>query len=98
MLFDLNDGLLQQFAPAGGAKGISWRQKTKKWRAAIRDPHGKTVLLGEFADIKNAVVAWNIAAIKYYGMEMVPKNTRRLYAKNNAMNEDRQTETQRKLG
>jgi hypothetical protein len=70
MLFDLNNGLLQQFAPAGGAKGISWRQKTKKWRAAIWDPHGKTVLLGEFADIKNAVVAWNIAAIKYYGSNL----------------------------
>jgi len=49
-----------------GYKGIRWRNKNKKWEAYIGLNH-KYTHLGSYKNKLDAVLAYNQAAIKYYG-------------------------------
>lgn len=49
-----------------GYKGISWSKERKKWFVCIA-VNMKTVPLGRFIDIKDAVKAYNKAALEYHG-------------------------------
>jgi len=49
-----------------GYKGVSWRKANNKWTAYI-GVDGKPVWLGYFSNKKDAAMAYNEAAIKYYG-------------------------------
>lgn len=49
-----------------GAKGVSWKKDVKKWEAYI-DFNGKRKRLGYFTNKKEAIMAYNKAAITYYG-------------------------------
>ncbi len=47
-------------------KGVYWYKKSKNWRSHIKI-NGKRITLGSFTDEKNAALAYNIAAKKYFG-------------------------------
>jgi len=47
-------------------KGVSWVKQTKKWRATVRFQR-QLIHLGYFTDEKEAALAYNKAAIKYFG-------------------------------
>lgn len=49
-----------------GFKGVSWHKQLNKWTARIQT-NKKNVYLGVFNDIKDAILAYNDAAIKYHG-------------------------------
>jgi len=48
-----------------GYKGVSWHKQRKKWTARIK-AEGKYKHLGLFENIKDAVIAYNEASIKYH--------------------------------
>ena len=48
-----------------GYKGVHWHKKQRKWRADITS-NTKRIYLGLFADVKQAALAYNEAAIKYH--------------------------------
>lgn len=49
-----------------GYKGVGWFERDKKWRVYIR-VNGKQIYLGAFYNIKDAAMAYDEAARKYYG-------------------------------
>lgn len=49
-----------------GYRGVTWCKKRKLWLAMIR-ANGKPTPLGGFSDKKDAAIAYNIAASKYFG-------------------------------
>jgi hypothetical protein len=49
-----------------GFKGVSYDPKNKKFRAAIQF-NGKHIFLGRFDGIKDAALAYNNAAMKFFG-------------------------------
>jgi len=49
-----------------GYKGVSWFKRDQKWRADIA-VDGKNIFLGYYADILDAVAAYDEAAIRYMG-------------------------------
>jgi hypothetical protein len=49
-----------------GYKGVRFDKNSCKWRAVIKH-QGKDYWLGQFEDIKDAVVAYNEGAKKYFG-------------------------------
>jgi hypothetical protein len=49
-----------------GFKGVIWRKRAKKWEAQI-GVNKKKVYLGIFSDINKAAIAYNDAALKFYG-------------------------------
>jgi hypothetical protein len=51
---------------SSGYKGVYRQSKTRMWRAEIR-VNKKLISLGYFYDIKDAALAYNEAAIKYFG-------------------------------
>lgn len=53
-------------ANTSGFKGVSWRKREKKWRAAI-GLNGKKITLGYFSNRKDAALAYNKHAGKIYG-------------------------------
>lgn len=51
-----------------GFKGVSWRNKERRWRAQIRLPGTiKTIELGLFQGKKDAALAYDRAAVFYHG-------------------------------
>lgn len=49
-----------------GYKGVTWRPDQMKWRARIQVGK-KPIPLGQFINLRDAVIAYNEAAIKYHG-------------------------------
>ncbi len=49
-----------------GFKGVSWCSQTNKWRAQIAKD-GKSICLGRFFNIEDAVLAYNAGAVEYHG-------------------------------
>lgn len=49
-----------------GYKGVSWDTNRKKWQASIKVDY-KSIGLGRFNNLRDAVVAYNIASKKYFG-------------------------------
>ncbi len=49
-----------------GVKGVYWAKDRQKWRACI-GVNWKTINLGTFKNKEDALVAYNDAAIKYFG-------------------------------
>ena len=49
-----------------GYKGLIWREENKKWEVTICI-NGKPKYLGRHSDIKNAALAYDKAAIEYFG-------------------------------
>jgi hypothetical protein len=49
-----------------GYKGVAWHKATQKWVAHIK-ANGIKHHLGLFKTIREAVIAWNEAALKYHG-------------------------------
>jgi len=49
-----------------GFKGVCWDKRTKKWSSTIMVNY-KNIHLGRFEDIKEAAMAYNKAAIEYFG-------------------------------
>lgn len=47
-------------------KGVSRIKKSGKWRASIR-PAGKSIYLGEYVSEDDAALAYNKAAVIYFG-------------------------------
>lgn len=47
-------------------KGVSWRARDKRWRAAIC-VHGRSIWIGEFSDEEDAARAYDEAARTYHG-------------------------------
>jgi len=47
-------------------KGVSWRRRAGKWQANIK-VHGRQYFLGYFADEQEAALAYNRAALRYFG-------------------------------
>lgn len=57
---------------ASGARGVSWRARSNKWRSRIM-VRGKSIELGEFNNIDDAANAYKLAAVKYFGDFCHPK-------------------------
>lgn len=51
---------------ASGYKGVVWTPHCKKWSARITKD-GKDIYLGLLLEIKDAALAYNVAAVKYFG-------------------------------
>lgn len=51
---------------SSGYKGVSLKRESKKWGAHIYN-HGKQIFLGYFTNKIDAAIAYNEAAIKYFG-------------------------------
>jgi len=49
-----------------GYKGVSWSKSMRKWEASI-SPNYKRIVLGYFINKIEAAIAYNEAAIKYFG-------------------------------
>lgn len=49
-----------------GFKGVSWNSGMKKWVAYIH-VDGKMIVLGYFSDAPDAAIAYDTAALRYYG-------------------------------
>ena len=49
-----------------GFKGVQWHKQTKSWRARIR-VNNKSISLGLFKNLIEAALAYNNAAIRYFG-------------------------------
>ena len=49
-----------------GYKGVSWFKDTQKWCAKIKFK-GEMITIGYFLDKKEAALAYNKMALKYYG-------------------------------
>ncbi len=47
-------------------RGVSYQKASKKWRAGI-EVDGRAINLGEFASETSAAMAYNKAALKYFG-------------------------------
>jgi hypothetical protein len=58
----------RQVNNSSGYKGVSWDKKTSKWQAYITI-NSKMKALGRFAEVKDAVRAYNAAALLNYGDE-----------------------------
>lgn len=55
-----------QYSSISGFKGVGWR-KDRGWYSASITIDGKRIWLGHFYDVKDAALAYNTAAIKYFG-------------------------------
>jgi hypothetical protein len=53
---------------SSGYRGVNWDKKTNKWLARIRI-NNKRINLGRFRDISSAAIAYDKAAISFYGKE-----------------------------
>lgn len=49
-----------------GFKGVSWHKRLAKWKAGLRI-NRKDIHLGYYATAKNAAIAYEVAATKYFG-------------------------------
>lgn len=49
-----------------GYKGVCWHNGAQKWASRIK-VNGKDIHLGVFTDIKDAALAYNKAAVKFFG-------------------------------
>jgi len=49
-----------------GYKGVRWNEKDKRWRAYIRKD-SKSIYIGNFKELKEAVIAYNNKAIELFG-------------------------------
>lgn len=49
-----------------GYKGVSWRKQVGKWTVQIH-ALGKQICIGNYDDVHEASIAYNQAALKYYG-------------------------------
>lgn len=71
-LRDGKDGGNQRNRPArqrnnrSGVKGVGWDARRKKWYAGIR-VDGKTIHLGRFANIQEAQLMRDVAAVRHHG-------------------------------
>lgn len=50
-----------------GHKGIYWHKRDKRWRVQIR-VDGKKKFIGNFMEIDDAVIARDVAVLKYHGV------------------------------
>lgn len=61
---NINVGLNK--ANTSGYKGVAWHKRNKKWRAIIKY-NKKSIWLGLYDTKEEAAIAYNKAAVKYFG-------------------------------
>jgi hypothetical protein len=64
----------QKYKSTSMFKGVSWDSRLKKWRVDIR-VKGRKRFLGKFEDVLDAALAYDVAALEFYGNDAMTNET-----------------------